>query len=232
MGTIRPEVEKGYAPVSCRCCESGAVTIQETESPRLRAILPKPNSRLDWENWIVKFGGNRKSRSFEWFVCPRCNYDWIEATWELVGREGRIEHLTFALLSEEPFTILLRIETDPCTDEEKVVGERHLRGGIPESYPIWYAALVHQRRYYAQELCDIPSGLPGDARPSIDRRHNSEGASSTSGDLSESKDGSGRRFVPADPPSEPDRRDPSATGSLDPVSSRQTSGGAKRRLRE
>jgi hypothetical protein len=38
--------------------------------------------------------------------------------------------------------------------------------------------------------------------------------------------------VPADPPSEPARREPSATGSLDPVSSRQTSGGAKRRLRE
>jgi hypothetical protein len=104
---------------------------------------------------------------------------------------------------------------------------------MPESYPIWYAALVHQRHYYAQELCDIPSGSPGNARPSIDRRYSSEGTSSISGDLSESKDGSGRGFVPADPPSEPSRRDPSATGSLDPVSSRQTSGEAKkRRLRQ
>jgi hypothetical protein len=233
MGTIRPEVENGYAPVSCRCCESEAVTIQETESSRLLAILPTPNSRLDWEPWIVSFGGNRKSRSFEWFVCPRCNYDWIEATWELVGREGRIEHLTFALLSEEPFTILLRIETDPFTDEEEVVEERHLRGRILESYPIWYAGLVDQRRSYTREFCDIPSRLSGDARPSIDRRYDSEGTSSISGDLSESKDGSGRRLVPADPPSEPSRRDPSATGSLDPVSSRQMSGEAKkRRLRQ
>jgi len=218
MATNRPQGDDGVARVPCRCCDSGTVTIEKIQSSQLREILPGSNQRMAWEDTVAELGGDGHGGPVEWFICPRCGYDWIETAWVLVGREGRVEHLMFAALSGDSFSILLRIEPNPLTGEEEVAEERCLRGHRSERYPPWYAALMEQRRHFVESLKEGQTEVPGAGCPTPDFASNSEG--STPAGLSRNskagnREGRVRQLVkPASPP-EQKRADPKSSASLD-----------------
>jgi len=196
MATTRTEGEVGNARVPCRCCPARAVTVEQVPWSRLRRLLLPSNDRLDWEGAVAELGGTVVGDGVERFFCPRCGYDWIETAYDLRGREGRIEHLTFAPLTGDSFTILLRIETNSRNGEEEVVQERYLRGRFPKPYASWFAALTHQRRQFAEGITKKRSGASGPGRTSARRQCTSGSPSSTPSRVPGQKT-SGRRAVSA-----------------------------------